>query len=45
MRTLPIILLATVSAISPLWAQEGAADATGTNPINFTNDLRIYNEY
>ncbi|MFT5410024.1 MAG: hypothetical protein ACI8XO_001705 [Verrucomicrobiales bacterium] len=45
MRTLNIILLATVSASSSLWAQEGSSDATGTNPINFTNDLRIYNEY
>lgn len=26
-------------------AAEGAADKTGTNPINFTNDFRVYNEF
>jgi len=33
-------------ASTGVWAQEDAkADKTGTNPINFSNDLRFYNEF
>ncbi|MFC0536075.1 hypothetical protein [Pelagicoccus mobilis] len=34
--------LLTLSAVAPLQAAE---DRSGTNPINFTNDFRLYNEY
>ncbi|MBK1879302.1 hypothetical protein [Pelagicoccus mobilis] len=39
------IALLALTGLAPLQAQEGKADRSGTNPINFTNDFRIYNDY
>lgn len=39
-KTIPLLILIT-SFSNSLYA----ADQTGTNPINFTRDFRIYNEY
>ena len=51
-RYLQLLALSTVlgAASTTLLAEEdpqaaAKADKTGTNPINFTNDFRIYNEY
>ena len=40
-----IIALALLLLVSPAMAQEEKKDNTGTNPINFTNDLRIYHNF
>ena len=43
-----LIAILSLASISSLWARDperGGGDKTGTNPINFTNDLRVYNEY
>ncbi len=42
-----IILLATIalSSIGHAQAEDQKADKTGTNPINFTKDFRVYNNY
>ena len=39
------ILFAVLLLVSPAMAQEKEKDNTGTNPINFTNDLRIYHNF
>ena len=51
-RYLQLLALSIVLGATPttLLAEEdpqaaAKADKTGTNPINFTNDFRIYNEY
>lgn len=38
---LPLLIIIA----SPIFAQEIQKDQTGTNPINFTNDLRVYYNY
>jgi len=40
-----IILSITTFLTSPVFAQEAKKDNTGTNPINFTNDFRIYHNF
>ena len=40
-----IIALALLLMVSPVIAEEEKKDNTGTNPINFTNDLRIYHNF
>ena len=37
-----ILVLAFLLLANPLFAEEEKKDNTGTNPINFTNDLRVY---
>ena len=52
--TRAVLILSFAAAMSlPAMAQDGkeklkaemAKDKTGTNPINFTHDFRLYNEY
>jgi hypothetical protein len=40
-----IFILALLLLVSPAMAQEAEKDNTGTNPVNFTNDLRIYHNF
>ncbi len=40
-----ILVLALLLLANPVFAQEEKKDNTGTNPINFTNDFRIYHNY
>lgn len=41
-----VALLGSALMAAPSFAQDDAkADKSGTNPINFTNDLRLYYEY
>jgi len=40
-----IVALALLLLVTPAIAQEEKKDNTGTNPINFTNDLRIYHNF
>jgi len=42
----PVLVLLASLMLSPAgFAQQDKADKTGTNPINFTHDFRIYHEY
>jgi len=46
LRTVFAGVLLTILMATGGYAQEDAkADKTGTNPINFTNDMRVYNEF
>jgi len=40
-----VISLISGVALAKNEAQNADSDKTGTNPINFSNDLRVYNEY
>ena len=40
-----LILLTLILLATPVLAQEKKEDKSGTNPIKFTHDIRIYNEY
>jgi len=40
-----IFVLALLLLASPVLAQEEKKDNTGTNPINFTNDFRLYHNF
>jgi len=40
-----LITSAAICSVSFAQAQSAANDKTGTNPVNFTRDFRIYNEY
>jgi hypothetical protein len=39
------VLLASLLATPSFSGEKAGADKTGTNPVNFTRDFRIYNEY
>ena len=39
------LLIIALASTSVRAQDDKKADKTGTNPINFTNDLRVYNEY
>ena len=40
-----VVLVGTVLAIPSLAQVKDKSDKSGTNPVNFTNDLRLYHEY
>lgn len=40
-----IALISSVALSPAAYAEEKSSDKTGTNPVNFSNDARLYNEY
>ncbi len=42
---LTVVLSLTGFSLDAIAQDDMKADKTGTNPINFTNDARIYNEF